>query len=117
MASGRPTLVLGGQARLPKDLSTGILLQVVVELDPDRNEVLDACCSPCVPIIERLLKQLIVGINLETEIDVVLEGIEKRLHHRSKKAVSTAVKDLLREYKEYNYQASKPEEKRMKDNF
>ena len=98
-ASGN--LVIGGQARLPKELSLGEVFQTVVEVDPNSNEVLDASFSPCSPIIERMLKQMIIGINLTSEVVGLLDTIEKRLYHRNKKAVITSIKDVAREYREY----------------
>lgn len=115
VGSNRPTLILGGQARLPKELSTGTVLQVVVELDVERNEVLDVNCAPCVPLIEQFLKQSMTGMNLEQDTDTLLEAIEKRLVHRSKKAVSTAVKDLVREYREYKHGPPPGQERRYSD--
>ena len=101
MDSAIETLMIGGQARLPKELSLGEVFQTVVELDPSTNEVLDASFSPCSPIIERMLKQMMIGINLTTEVAGLLDTIEKRLHHRNKKAVITSIKDMAREYREY----------------
>lgn len=115
MGSNRPTLILGGQARLPKELSTGTVFQLVVELDFERNEVLDVNCAPCLPLIERFLKQAMTGMNLEEDMETLLEGIEKRLIHRSKKAVSTAIKDLVREYREYKHGPTPGQERRYTD--
>ena len=106
-------LVLGGQARLPKELSAGEVFQVVVELDPATVEVLEVSFAPCLPVIEKMLRQLMIGMNLETDVNDLLDEIEQRLHHKSKKAVMTAIKDLFREYREYKYRASKPPEKRL----
>ena len=107
------TLVLGGQARLPKELSSGEVFQVVVELDPDTVEVLEVSFAPCLPVIEKMLRQLMIGMNLETGVNDLLNEIEQRLHHKSKKAVMTAIKDLVREYREYMYRPSKPPENRL----
>jgi hypothetical protein len=115
MGSNRPTLILGGQARLPKELSTGTVLQIVVELDVERNRVLDVNCSPCIPLIEEFLKQSMSGMNLEQDMETLLEAIEKRLVHRSKKAVGTAVKDLVREYREYKHGPAPGQERRHSD--
>lgn len=95
------TLIVGGQARLPKELSTGEVFQVVVEVDRDTSKVLEASFSPCLPVIEKMLRQELIGVSLDTEASSILETIEKRLYHRNKRAVITAVKDVVREYKEY----------------
>jgi hypothetical protein len=103
MESKERTLIIGGQARLPKELSVGEVFQVVVELDPTKVEVLDVSFTPCVPVIEKMLRQLMIGMKLETDLNQVLDEIEQRLHHKSKKAVMTAIKDLVREYREYQF--------------
>lgn len=105
-----PTLIVGGQARLPKELSSAEVFQLVVEVDRKKGEVTDMSCAPCLPVMEKMLKGLIVGIILETEYDIVLEAIEKRIVHRAKKAMATAVKDVVREYREHLNKASRPRE-------
>jgi hypothetical protein len=112
MGPNQTTLVVGGQARLPKELASGGVFQLVVELDPKKGEIIEMSCAPCLPVVEKVLRELLVGIKLETEHDIVLEGIERRIIHRGKKAMSTAVKDLVREYREYKYQFSKSAESR-----
>jgi len=107
MASEKETLVLGGQARLPKELSTGEVFQIVVEMNPETKEIFEVSCGPCVPIIEKFVREVLIGVNLEVDLNDILEVVDRRLHHRSKKAVSTAIKDLVREIREYNYRDSK----------
>ena len=115
MASEKATLVLGGQARLPKELSTGEVFQIVVEMNPETNEILEVSCGPCVPIIEKFVRELLIGVNLEADLSDLLEAVDKRLHHRSKKAVSTAVKDLVREFREYKYRDTKQKDRRLEE--
>ena len=100
MERKRSTLFVGGQARLPKELSMGEVFQVIVELDPDTAKVIQASCHPCPPMIENFLRELMVGMNLETEADHLLEVIQQRLYHKSQKAILAAIRDLIREYKE-----------------
>ncbi len=107
MKSDVNTLIVGGQARLPKELSTGEVFQVVVELDQNTNKVLEASFSPCLPVIEKMLRQQMIGMSLDAEEHHILESIEQRLHHRNKRAVITAIKDLVREYKEFCYRMTK----------
>jgi len=112
VSSPKRTIVLGGQARLPKELSTGEVFQIVVELDLATGEVIDASFGPCLPVVEKMLKHYMMGINLETETPDVLKVIEQRLSHKSRKAILTAIKDLLREYREYQYRITHRDEQR-----
>ena len=108
--SKKTTLILGGQSRLPKELSAGEVFQVIVEVELDTGDVIEASFGPCLPIIREFLRQLIVGISLKTEVNKIMEVIDRRVHHRSKKAILAAIKDVLREYKEYQYQLPMTEE-------
>jgi hypothetical protein len=107
MSSTTNTLIVGGQARLPKELSTEEVFQVVVEVERDTHKVLEASFSPCLPVIEKMLRALMIGVRLDTEAMNILETLEQGLYHRNKRAIMTAIKDLVREYKEYQFQASK----------
>jgi hypothetical protein len=102
----RRTWVVGGLARLPKELSSGEALQVVVELDADTGKVMEASLTPSMPVIEKLLRELLIGMDLETGVNDFMEAVERRLHHRSKKAVLAAVRDLVMAYREGRYGAS-----------
>lgn len=103
MNSESPTLIVGGQARLPKDLSTGEPLQVVVELDSNTNQILDVSFGPCQPVLQEFLIGILKGTNIETDTEMVLDAITKRVRHRSQKAILAAVRDLAREYNEFKY--------------
>ena len=101
------TAVFGGQARLPKDLSTGDVFQVITEVNVETGEVLDADFSPCPPLIARILKKKMVGMSLPDDTNELLNKLENDLFYKGKKAVITAIKDLAREFREYRYRVSK----------
>lgn len=106
-------VILGGQARLPKELFAEETLQVVVELDPAKNEVIAVGCTPSVPMIEGLLRQLMIGMNLETGIHDLRKSIERRLHYKGARAILAAVTDLARVYDEYRRGGNAPQSKRL----
>ncbi len=101
------TMVFGGQARLPKELSNNEVLQAVVEIELSGGKVLEAEFSPCPELITGFLKKLMIGMTLPDDAEDLLQLIEQRLYYKGKKAVITAIKDLVREYKEHQYRASK----------
>ena len=101
------TLIFGGQARLPKELSAAEVFQVMAAVELDTGKVVEADFTPCPPLIMRMLKQMMVGMSLQNDVSDLLNEIEQRLFHKSKKAVITAIKDLVREYREYQYRVSK----------
>jgi hypothetical protein len=101
------TLLFGGQARLPKELSAAEVFQVMAAVELDTGKVLETDFTPCPPLIMGMLKQMMVGMSLQNDVNDLLNEIEQRLFHKCKKAVITAIKDLFREYKEYQYRASK----------
>lgn len=99
--SKKPTLILGGQARLPKAVSAFNVFQIAVEVEQDTGKVIEVSFEPCLPVISEFLKRLMIGRSLKTEVSTIMELIDRLVHCRSKKAILSAVKDVLREYKEY----------------
>jgi len=100
-------LNFGGVARLPQELSANEVLQVNVEIEIETGKVLEADFKPCPELIARMLAQMMIGMSLPDDLNDLLSEIDQRLHYKGKKAVITAVKDLARELREYQYRASK----------
>jgi hypothetical protein len=101
------TLIFGGQARLPRELSAVEVFQVVAVVEVDTGKVVETDFTPCPPLITSMLKQMTAGMSLQNDTNDLLNEIEQRLHHKSKKAVITSIKDLFREYREYQYRVSR----------
>ena len=101
MESEKQTIILSGQARLPKNLSAEEVIQIIIEMNPDTDEIIDVSCSPCSSVIDKFLRKLMTGKSMESGPADLLEAIENRFHHRSQKAILTALRDLFREYREY----------------
>ncbi|MBI3995349.1 MAG: DUF3870 domain-containing protein [Nitrospirae bacterium] len=106
MLSKEKILIIGGMARLPKEISEAEVFQVIAEVDAENAKVLGVEISPSSPLILEMLKQILVGVSLRDDAHALLQEIELRLFHRAKKAVIVAVKDMVREYRES--QAPKP---------
>jgi hypothetical protein len=100
MPTKERTLIIGGQARLPKELTEAEVLQVISEVEETTAKVLAVEMVPNSPLILEMLKQLLVGVSLKNDMHPLLLEIEQRLFHRAKKAVIVAVKDMAREYRE-----------------
>jgi hypothetical protein len=100
MKSDKQTIILGGISRLPRDLSSGESFQIIVELDPDQGKVLEVSCSPCPPVVQNLLRELLIGMKLETEVEYLLHAIDRRVILKSKKAIIAAIRDLVKQYVE-----------------
>jgi hypothetical protein len=100
------TLIVGGQARLPKEITEAEVFQVIAEVEAATGKVLAVEIAPIAPLILEMLKQLLVGVSLKNDMHELLQEIELRLFHRAKKAVIVATKDMAREYRES--QAPKP---------
>jgi len=107
MTNSEGVLIFGGQARLPKELSAAEVFQVIAEVESTSGKILEVEFSPCPLLIARMLKQMVIGMSLQNDVGDLLREIEQRLFHKNKKAVITAIKDLFREYREYQYRASK----------
>jgi len=107
MNQKRRTLIFGGQARLPQELSASEVLQVVVEIEIETGKVLEAHIKPCPELIAGRVRQMLIGLSLPDGLNDLLSEIERRLFYKGKKAVITAIKDLVRELKEFQYRTSK----------
>jgi len=103
MGSKYNTLKLGGFSRLPKELSAGEGLQVIIELDLGNFKIMDCSWNPCFPVVEDFLKKMMIGIHIENDFDTLLAAIEQRLILKSKRAFIAALRDLKRCYQEYQY--------------
>jgi Domain of unknown function (DUF3870) len=101
------TLIFGGQARLPKELSDNEVFQVMVAVEVDTGKIVEADFTPCPPLIMGMLKQMMIGMSLPNDVNDLLAEVDRRLFHKSKKAAITAIKDLAREFREYQYRMSK----------
>ena len=101
------TLIVGGQARLPHELSSSEVVQVIVEIEVETGTVLDADIRPCPPLIARLLKQMMIGASLPDDLNVLQSEIERRLFYNGKPALIAALKDLVRECREFQYRLFK----------
>jgi hypothetical protein len=106
MPTKERTLIVGGQARLPKELTEAEVFQVIAEVEAATGKVLAVEIAPSSPLILEMLRQLLIGVSLKNDVHALLQEIEQRLFHRAKKAVIVATKDMAREYRES--QAPKP---------
>jgi Domain of unknown function (DUF3870) len=100
------TLIFGGQARLPHELSANEVLQIIVEIEVETGKVLEADVKPCPVLIARMLKQMMIGASLPNDLNDLQSQIEGRVFYKGKKALLTALKDVVRECREYQYRVS-----------
>jgi len=100
MQSKDGTFIVGGQARLPKELLDGGVLQVIAKVEAATGKVLEVDIIPCPALIKDLLRPMLVGLSLWDDLSGVLLEIDRRLFHKSKKAVMVAIKDMVRDYRE-----------------
>ena len=98
-----PSLILGGNARLPKDLTSGTVLELAMEVDLPSGNIIEVSFSPCLPVIHEFLRPLMVGRNIHKDIDLIINTIDQRLIHRTKKAVMAAIRDAIRQFQEHQY--------------
>jgi Domain of unknown function (DUF3870) len=102
----RRTLIFGGQSRLPHELSASEVLQVIVEIEMETGKVLDVDFKPCPALIAGMLKKMMIGASLPDDLNDLLSEIERRLFYKGKKALIVAVKDMVRECREYQHRVS-----------
>ncbi len=96
----KASLIISGQARLPKDLFPQAVFEVVIEVDRDSGDILDASVGPCLPVVTNFLNRLIIGTNFKAGVKDLLEAINLRIHSRNKKAILAAIRDAIRNYED-----------------
>lgn len=101
------TLIFGGQARLPQELSASEVLQVMAEIEMETGKVLNVEITPCPALIARMLKEIMIGASLPDDLTDLQSEIERRLFYKGKKALIVAFRDMVRECREYRYRIVK----------
>lgn len=91
--SSLPTMTFVGHARLPQSLtSTGSgVVCVELEVDPASGEVVGLGSQAIMPRCELLLREVLLGYNLDRGLDDALRAIQGRYVGPPQKAVCTAV--------------------------
>jgi hypothetical protein len=104
------TLVIGGQSKLPRELFGQEILQMEVELDIQDGQIIEISVTPSLPVVDRFLRKRMIGLHLESEIETARSTIQKELIFRGRKAILSALSDIVRQYGEYERPlASAPE--------
>ena len=108
MSSTKNTIVVGGQARLPKELSANVVLTVMAVLERSTGKILEVDCQPCMNLVKGLLGDILLGKNVPDDLEMILSAMDDRLFFKGKRALMTAIKDLSREFQEQKFKSSEP---------
>ncbi|UCC96230.1 MAG: DUF3870 domain-containing protein [Candidatus Omnitrophota bacterium] len=96
------TLVISGSARLPKELSgegnTG-RLWVELEIIADTSEIVDFSCSRVSRLGEKMLREALLGHEIEEGIKNAVNEVEKRFFSIIKRATIAALEDACMAYR------------------
>ncbi len=101
MADTKRTMVIGGQARLPKELSENAVLILLAKVDVQTGKIQDVECSPSLDLVHGLFREAALGKKIPDDLEAILSEIDSRLVFKGKKAILTAIKDLSREFQEF----------------
>lgn len=99
-------MVIGGQARLPKELSEHAVLIILAKVAVQTGEILEVECSPSLDLVHGVLREAALGKKVPEDLELILNEIEGRLIFKGKRAILTAIKDLFREFHEHNSRRS-----------
>lgn len=110
MSNIKNTILVGGQARLPKELSENVVLLVMAILEKSTGKILEVECIPCMNLIQKLLADILLGKNIPEDLETILNELDDRLIYKGKRALMTAIKDLTREYQDQKFQTTDPKQ-------
>lgn len=101
MEYGKKTVFVTGVSKASKDdpitnLYQIFFLSIIVERDTDI--IVDTTCSAVSQMTVDFVKSLLVGYNIKTEIDQILEEIKKRFYGMAQRALLVACKDAQNKY-------------------
>lgn len=99
--SNRATIVFVGHARLPQALGSQgapTVVSVEVEVDVATRQIVDASCSPVPHLGERMVRDMLLGRNLDDGLDAVATELQHRYISPSQRALSTAICNVYESY-------------------
>lgn len=100
--SGAETIVISGTARLPKEVSgegnTG-RLWVELEITEDTSKIVDFSCSMVSRLGEKILRDALLGHEIEEGIKNAINEVEKRFFSIIKRATIAALEDANLAYR------------------
>ncbi|NPV27503.1 MAG: DUF3870 domain-containing protein [Firmicutes bacterium] len=102
--TSRPTLFFTGYAKLPSTITAYNLYKVVavgMEIDPATSVILDADCTLATDLGRNFVATLLRGHNLATDVDLIVQKLERRYHGSARKALITAVRIIADHYRAY----------------
>lgn len=95
------TVLVTGYAKAPK----GTVMQeiysfcgVIFEIDPATNIIVDAEIALITDVAKRFFKTLLVGRNLDSDLDLIIAQIKKRYLAPSRDAMIIAIKTATQRY-------------------
>ena len=96
------TIVVSGSARLPKKLiGEGRVgcLRIELELTTGDSKIIDFSCTEVLRLTKRILRNALLGHEIEEGIKNALNEVEKRFISRIKRATIAALKDVRLSYR------------------
>lgn len=96
------TIFLSGYAKVPKgtNLSNSETFGVMLEIDISTNEIIDADSTFVTELAKDYFKRLLVGRDFITDIDSIIEDIDKHMLIPSALSVEMALKIAHQRYED-----------------
>mgnify|MGYP000091381767 CR=1 FL=1 len=101
MAESGQTLFVTGYARLPAGITASEISRVVgiaFEVDAQTGEIVDADCTLATALGKRFFRDLVVGYNLDQDLKMIINQIEKRYHGNAQRSLVAALKIAHEKY-------------------
>lgn len=93
-----------GHARLPAETAAKHVYEMLslgLALDKETKKILEVSCTTLPPYGSKFLRDILLGRNIDEELNVVVEEIRSRYVCRTRNAILAALDDLLKRLKEH----------------
>jgi hypothetical protein len=101
MESKNRSIVIVGQARLPRGLFEQEILQLIVELDSGDGRIMEMAVTPSLPLVEKFLRRQMIGLHLVSGTPSLIRYVQEGLIYRGSKAILAAMTDVVRKHGDF----------------
>jgi len=98
------TIIIAGSARLPEGVTAKQVfgcLTIELEVDPVNSEIVDFSCTLLPHLGEKILRDTLLGSNVEEGIEGAIAQLNRRFFNPTKRAIIAALEDAYKWYKKY----------------
>lgn len=79
------------------------MVGIGLEVEGGTGRIVDADCTLVTDVGRRFFRNLVLGFSLESELPIMVAGIERRYHGNAQKALVSALKITQEKYRAFKH--------------